>query len=72
MLIAGGVNILNNKYYSRRFRANNNRAVPEARLPPMMLGSFVYAGGLFLFGCTSRPVLFPSYFPSRSTPIDYR
>ncbi|RJE23612.1 to MSF membrane transporter [Aspergillus sclerotialis] len=62
MVAAGGVNILNNQYYSRRFRANNSRAVPEARLPSMMLGSVVYAGALFLFGWTSSPKI--NFWPS--------
>jgi MFS family permease len=53
VLIAAGVNLYNQKYYSSRFRANNNQAVPEARLPPMMLGSVVFAAGLFLFAWTS-------------------
>ncbi|KAL8867338.1 MAG: hypothetical protein Q9174_005727, partial [Haloplaca sp. 1 TL-2023] len=53
-IIVGGVlNILNTKFYNKRFRANGCRAVPEARLPPMMIGSLFFAGGLFIFGWTS-------------------
>lgn len=52
-LLGGGANILNNKFYIRRFEANQNRAVPEARLPPMMVGSVFFAAGLFMFGWTS-------------------
>lgn len=48
---AASVNIFNNKYYFKRFKQNNHRAIPEARLPPMMIGSFLFAGGLFLYGC---------------------
>lgn len=51
ILFAAAVNILNNKYYSNCLRANNFRPVPEARLPPMMIGSFGFTAGLFLFGC---------------------
>ncbi|KAI9744192.1 MAG: hypothetical protein M1818_002344 [Claussenomyces sp. TS43310] len=52
--ICGGLaNIVNNKFYIRRFEANGNRTVPEARLPPMMIGSFAFAGGMFIFGWTS-------------------
>lgn len=53
ILLGGAVNVLNNRYYSSRFRANGNKAVPEARLPPMMGGSIVFAAGLFIFGWTS-------------------
>lgn len=50
---AGGLNVYNNKYYFQRFTQNGNRAVPEARLPPMMIGGVAFAGGLFLLGCES-------------------
>ncbi|KAI4249021.1 MAG: hypothetical protein LQ352_005756 [Teloschistes flavicans] len=53
-IIVGGVaNVLNSKFYNRRFIANGRKPVPEARLPPMMVGSLFFAGGLFLFGWTS-------------------
>jgi len=55
ILIAGGLNILNNKYYFRKFKQNGNKPVPEARLPPMMVGSVVFVAGLFLFAWTSNP-----------------
>jgi hypothetical protein len=48
---AAAINIYNNKYYFQKFKANNNRPVPEARLPPMMLGGFVFTAGLFIFAC---------------------
>lgn len=43
----------NNKFYIRAFEANGNKPVPEARLPPMMGGSFIFAAGMFMFGWTS-------------------
>jgi hypothetical protein len=43
----------NNKFYIKRFQENNNKAVPEARLAPMMIGSVFFSGGLFIFGWTS-------------------
>lgn len=51
IIFAAAVNILNNRYYFRIFRANGNKAVPEARLPPMMAGGFAFTGGMFLYGC---------------------
>lgn len=45
------VSLYNNKFYFKRFRENGNRAVPEARLSPMMIGGIMFAGELFLFGC---------------------
>ncbi|KAJ5898282.1 hypothetical protein N7504_008570 [Penicillium tannophilum] len=53
IFMGAGINLANQKFYLKRFKANNNRAVPEARLPPMMLGSVFFAGGMFVFGWTS-------------------
>lgn len=53
ILMGAAVNLSNQRFYLRRFKANNNRPVPEARLPPMMIGSIVFSGGLFIFGWTS-------------------
>lgn len=55
ILTGAAANVLNQKYYFKRFKANNNRPVPEARLPPMMVGSVFFAGGLFVFAWTSAP-----------------
>lgn len=55
VVFAGAENVYNNRFYIRKFKANGNKAVPEARLPPMMIGSVFFAGGLFLFGWTSSP-----------------
>ena len=53
MILGGAVNVLNNShYYNRRYMANGNKAVPEARLPPMMVGAVFLAAGLFIFGWT--------------------
>ena len=54
IIVGGAANVLNQKYYVRCFIANGKKAVPEARLPPMMVGSIIFAGGLFLFGWTSN------------------
>lgn len=45
------LNVWNNRYYFKRFKANGNKSVPEARLPPMMIGGIAFTGGMFLFGC---------------------
>ncbi|RAK95783.1 MFS transporter [Aspergillus ibericus CBS 121593] len=57
ILFGACINLLNQKFYIARFKANNNFPVPEARLPPMMLGSVFFAAGLFIFGWTSPPHL---------------
>lgn len=46
-------NLFNQRYYLKRVQANNGRAVPEARLPPMMVGSVMIAGALFVMGWTA-------------------
>ncbi|KAF2760610.1 MFS multidrug transporter [Pseudovirgaria hyperparasitica] len=55
ILFGAVANILNQKYYIKKFIANGRRAVPEARLPPMMMGSVVFAAGLFIFAWTADP-----------------
>ncbi|QSZ33753.1 hypothetical protein DSL72_005324 [Monilinia vaccinii-corymbosi] len=52
-VFGGTANILNNKFYTRKFEANENQPIPEARLPPMMIGSIFFAAGLFIFGWAS-------------------
>ena len=36
ILLAGAANVLNQSYYNKCFKANGNKPVPEARLPPMV------------------------------------
>ena len=52
-VIGAGCNVLNTPFYIRKVKENNNRPLPEARLPPMMLGAFLFPAGLFVFGWTS-------------------
>jgi uncharacterized membrane protein YgdD (TMEM256/DUF423 family) len=52
------IQMYNNKFYTSKFVANGNKAVPEARLPPMMVGSVFFAGGLFIFGWASSASIF--------------
>jgi len=49
-----GVNIYNQFRYNKAYYAAGNRAVPEMRLPPMMLGSFLFCGSQFLIGWTAE------------------
>ncbi|KAJ5519534.1 hypothetical protein N7453_001956 [Penicillium expansum] len=58
MILGAIVNLLNQKFYIKKFRANGNRAVPEARLPPMMLGSVFFSAGMFILGWTSPKNIF--------------
>ncbi|KAF3761474.1 MFS general substrate transporter [Cryphonectria parasitica EP155] len=55
VLCAMFVNILNQPLYIRAMVKNNGRAVPEARLPPMIVGGFLFSIGLFWFGWTATP-----------------
>ncbi|KAK3052232.1 hypothetical protein LTR09_006824 [Extremus antarcticus] len=50
-----GINIGNQPYYIRAVANNKGRAVPEARLPPMILGGWLFVIGLFWFGWTASP-----------------
>jgi hypothetical protein len=49
-VIGALMNVYNTKFYVRKLVANNNRPVPEARLPPMMFGGILFPAGLFIFG----------------------
>ncbi|KAL3480240.1 major facilitator superfamily domain-containing protein [Aspergillus californicus] len=62
ILFGAAINLANQRFYISRFKANNNRPVPEARLPPMMLGSVFFTAGLFLFGWTGQKQI--HWFPS--------
>jgi MFS family permease len=62
ILCAVFVNLANLPRYRRAVEANGGRPVPEARLPPMILGSISFSAGLFLFGWTSDPKI--SWVPS--------
>ena len=55
ILIGAALNVVNQHFYFKAFKAAGNKAVPEARLPPMMIGSVLFAGGLFIFAWTSDP-----------------
>jgi MFS family permease len=55
-ILLGAIILLwNQPYYFKKFEQNGEKAVPEARLPPMMIGSLVFAIGMFIFAWTALP-----------------
>jgi len=52
--IGCAANVYNQTIYNKAYHAAGNRAVPEKRLPPMMLGSVLFSGGQFLTGWTAH------------------
>ncbi|KAK4101221.1 MFS general substrate transporter [Parathielavia hyrcaniae] len=54
-VLGAAANVYNQVLYNKVYRAAGNRAVPERRLPPMMVGSVLFAGGQFLTGWTAGP-----------------
>lgn len=51
-ILGCGANVYNQTLYNKAYHAAGDRAVPEKRLPPMMLGSLLFSGGQFLTGWT--------------------
>lgn len=49
------VNIANQPRYARAVKKNKGRAVPAARLPPMIIGGILFTAGVFWFGWTATP-----------------
>jgi len=49
------INLGNQPRYIRKCRAANGKPVPEARLPPLAVGSVLMVAGLFWFGWTAAP-----------------
>lgn len=58
IVIGGVINILNNSYFTSKLAQNNNYPVPEARLPPMMIGSILFTAGFYIFAWTSDPRIY--------------
>ncbi|KFY81579.1 hypothetical protein V500_11285 [Pseudogymnoascus sp. VKM F-4518 (FW-2643)] len=55
VLCGTAINIGNQPWYARAVKMNKGLAVPEARLPPMILGGILFSIGLFWFGWTAAP-----------------
>ncbi|ROV88362.1 hypothetical protein VSDG_09425 [Cytospora chrysosperma] len=58
-----GLNTLNQIAYNKAYDAAGQRAVPEKRLPPMMLGSILFASGQFITAWTAHPEQAPWIAP---------
>lgn len=54
-ITGAGINMSNQLYYNKAYHAMGDRPVPEKRLPPMMLGSLLFATGQFITGWTANP-----------------
>jgi len=53
-ILGAGVVLAFEPFYQRKKRENGGVVVPEARLPPMIVGGVCFAIGLFWFGWTSN------------------
>lgn len=55
VLSALAINFANQWWYRRAVQNNGGKAVPEARLPAMVIGGVLFSAGLFWFGWTADP-----------------
>ncbi|KAL8650785.1 MAG: hypothetical protein Q9226_004998 [Calogaya cf. arnoldii] len=55
VLCAMAINLTNQPRYMRIVDENGGKPVPEARLPPMLIGGVLMVIGLFWFGWTANP-----------------
>lgn len=54
-VVGAALNAFNQLAYNKAYEAAGQRAIPEKRLPPMMLGSVMFAGGQFITAWTAEP-----------------
>jgi MFS transporter, DHA1 family, multidrug resistance protein len=54
MILAGVASALVQPGWRRKYRANNDKVVPEWRMPLNIVGGDVFTIGLFWFGLTGR------------------
>jgi len=66
LCVAGSYVIFSNPSYNRKLAANNGIPVPEWRLPPVIIGGALFAGGLFWFGWTGFTDSIPWIVPTLS------
>lgn len=62
-ITGAALNTFNQLAYNKAYEAAGQRAVPEKRLPPMMLGSVLFAGGQFITAWTAEPQSAPWIVP---------
>lgn len=62
-LTGAAINMYNQLYYNKAYHASGDRPIPEKRLPPMMLGSVLFAAGQFITGWTADPAVAPWIAP---------
>jgi hypothetical protein len=55
VLCSVGINLANQLHYIRKANESKGKPVPEARLPLMAIGGFLFTGGLFWFGWRAVP-----------------
>lgn len=53
-IVGAALNTFNQLAYNKAYEAAGQRAIPEKRLPPMMLGSVMFAGGQFVTAWTAE------------------
>lgn len=58
--------VLLQPWYNRKLAANNNRPIPEWRLPPVIVGGVCFAIGVFWFGWTGYTASIPWIVPTLS------
>lgn len=62
-ITGAALNTLNQLQYNKAYHAAGDRAIPEKRLPPMMLGSVLFASGQFITAWTAEPQNAPWIVP---------
>nr|POE94418.1 putative transporter c36.02c [Quercus suber] len=66
------VNLANQPRYTRLVAANKGRAVPEARLQPMIIGGVLFAIGLFWYVGLTSPVFLPAHYTYTNQEVLFR
>lgn len=62
-VIGASLNTFNQLAYNKAYNAAGQKAIPEKRLPPMMLGSVMFAAGQFITAWTAEPEKAPWIAP---------
>ncbi|KAI8629426.1 MFS general substrate transporter [Xylariaceae sp. FL1651] len=62
-LCGAAINITNQLFYNKAYHAAGDRAIPEKRLPPMMIGAVLFTSGQFITAWTAEPDAAPWIAP---------